>query len=89
MCGNKPVYTSAGIRRGSWPMSVDVCMKDKAHFLVYFLMLMKFCMWLCLEQESKGVARIQAVATSHSGGDVDKWPRLCSVSKSWRGESVH
>lgn len=31
------------------------------------------------------MARIQAVATSHSGGDVDKWPRLFSVSKSGGG----
>jgi len=30
------------------------------------------------------MARIQAVATSRSGGDADKWPRLCSVSKSRR-----
>lgn len=46
--------TGAGIRRGTWPILDDVCVKDKAHFLVYFLMLMKFCMWLCLEQESRG-----------------------------------
>lgn len=52
--GNMAVYTGAGNRSGTWPMSVDVCMKDKTHFLVYFLMLMKFCMWLGLEQESKG-----------------------------------
>lgn len=34
------------------------------------------------------MARIQAVATSHSGGDVDKWPRLFSVSKSGGGGRV-
>lgn len=53
MSGNKPVCTGAGVRSGSWPMSVDVCMKDNARFIVYLLMLMKFCMCLGLEQESK------------------------------------